>query len=325
MQRWTMSFFVLLPLVILVTPLAATAQPARKVPRIGFLSDTPGPYAEAFRQGLRERGYIEGETIAIEYRWQEGRHERLPDLVAELVQLRVDVLVPVGTQPSRAAKQATSTLPIVMAQVGDPVGSGLVTSLAKPGGNMTGVSVIGPDIGVNQLELLKQAVPGAARVAVLWNPTNPAAEAVWRELQRAAPGLGVILHAVAVQQPEEFDSAFAALRAAQVDALHVLQDHLLFSHRTRIVDFAAQTRLPAIYMYREWADAGGLIAYGASLREVHRRAAELVEKILKGAKPADLPVEQVMRLDLVINLKTAQTLGLTLPPTLLFQADEVIR
>jgi len=325
MQRWTMSFFVLLPLVILATPLAATAQPARKVPRIGFLSDTPGPYAEAFRQGLRERGYIEGETIAIAYRWQEGRHERLPDLVAELVQLRVDVLVPVGTQPSRAAKQATSTIPIVMAQVGDPVGSGLVTSLAKPGGNMTGVSVIGPDIGVNQLELLKQAVPRASRVAVLWNPTNHASGAVWRELQRAAPGLGVILHAVAVQEPEEFESAFAAIRAAQVDALHVLQDHLLFSHRTRIVDFAAQTRLPAIYMYREWADAGGLIAYGASLREVHRRAAELVDKILKGAKPADLPVEQVMRLDLVINLKTAQTLGLTLPPTLLFQADEVIR
>jgi ABC-type uncharacterized transport system substrate-binding protein len=314
-----------LTLSLLVAPRAAEAQPRVTVPRIGYVGDTPGPYVDAFRQGLRERGYIEGETIAIEYRWQEGRHERLPDLVAELVQLRVDVLVPVGTQPSRAAKQATSTIPIVMAQVGDPVGSGLVTSLAKPGGNMTGVSVIGPDIGVNQLELLKQAVPRASRVAVLWNPTNHASGAVWRELQRAAPGLGVILHAVAVQEPEEFESAFAAIRAAQVDALHVIQDHLLFSHRTRIVDFAAQTRLPAIYMYREWADAGGLIAYGASLREVHRRVAELVEKILKGAKPADLPVEQVMRLNLVINLKTAQTLGLTLPPTLLFQADEVIR
>jgi putative ABC transport system substrate-binding protein len=190
---------------------------------------------------------------------------------------------------------------------------------------MTGVSVIGPDIGVNQLELLTQAVPGASRVAVLWNPTNPAAEAVWRELQRAAPGLGVLLHAVAVQQPEEFDSAFAAIRAAQVDALHVLQDHLLFSHRTRIVDFAAQMRLPAIYMYREWADAGGLLAYGASLREVHRRAAELVDKILKGTKPADLPVEQVMRLHLVINLKTATALGLTFPPSILLLADEVIR
>ena len=193
-----------LTLSLLVAPRAAEAQPRGTVPRIGYIGDTPGPYVDAFRQGLRERGYIEGETIAIEYRWQEGRHERLPDLVAELVQLRVDVLVPVGTQPSRAAKQATSTIPIVMAQVGDPVGSGLVTSLAKPGGNMTGVSVIGPDIGVNQLELLKQAVPGASRVAVLWNPTNPAAGAVWRELQRAAPGLGVILRAVAVQEPEEF-------------------------------------------------------------------------------------------------------------------------
>src|SRR5262245_4675167 len=302
-----------LTLSLLVAPRAAEAQPRGTVPRIGYVGDTPGPYVDAFRQGLRERGYIEGETIAIEYRWQEGRHERLPDLV------------PVGTQPSRAAKQATSTIPIVMAQVGDPVGSGLVTNLARPGGNMTGVSVIGPDIGVNQLELLRQAVPGAARVAVLWNPTNPAAEAAWRELQRAAPGLGVTLHAVAVQELEEFDSAFAVIRAAQVDALHVLQDHLLFSHRTRIVDFAAQTRLPAIYMYREWADAGGLITYGASLREVHRRAAELVDKILKGAKPADLPVEQVRRLHLVINLKTATALGLTFPPSILLLADEVIR
>jgi putative ABC transport system substrate-binding protein len=216
-------------------------------------------------------------------------------------------------------------MPIVMAQVGDPIGSGLVANLARPGGNVTGVSVIGPDIGVNQLELLKQAVPQASRVAVLWNPTNHAAGAVWRELQRAAPGLGVLLHAVVVQQPEEFDGAFAAIRAAQVDALHVIQDHLLFSQRTRIVDFAAQARLPAIYMYREWAAAGGLLAYGASLQEVHRRAAELVDKILKGAKPADLPVEQVMRLHLVLNLKTATALGVTLPPSILLLADEVSR
>jgi putative ABC transport system substrate-binding protein len=327
MIMWFSAVRCIVPLILslLVAPLAAEAQPRVTVPRIGYIGDTPGPYAEAFRQGLRERGYIEGETIAIEYRWQEGRHERLPALVAELVQLPVDVLVPVGTQPSRAAKQATSTIPIVMAQVGDPVGSGLVTNLARPEGNITGVSVIGPDIGVNQLELLTQAVPQASRVAVLWNPTNQAAGAMWRELQRAAPRLGVTLHAVAVQQPEEFDSAFAAIRAAQVDALHVIQDHLLFSHRTQIVDFAAQTRLPAIYMYREWADAGGLMAYGASLQEVHRRAAALVDKILKGVKPADLPVEQVMRLHLVLNLKTATALGLALPPSIMLLADEVIR
>jgi putative ABC transport system substrate-binding protein len=325
MQYGTVGSIVTLILSLLVVPLTVAAQPSARVPRIGYIGDTPGPYVEAFRQGLHERGYIEGETIAIAYRWAEGRHERLPALAADLVQRKVDVLVPVGTQPSHAAKQATSTIPIVMAQVGDPVGSGLVTSLARPGGNMTGVSVLGPDIGVNQLELLKQAVPGAARVAVLWNPTNPAAGAVWRELQRAAPGVGVLLHAVAVQQPEAFDSAFAAIRAAQVDALHVLQDHLLFSHRTQIVDFAAQSKLPAIYMYREWADAGGLLAYGASLREVHRRAAELVDKILKRTKPADLPVEQVMRLHLVINLKTATALGLTFPPSILILADEVIR
>jgi putative ABC transport system substrate-binding protein len=316
------GFIVTCILSMLVAPLAAETQPRVKVPRIGYIGDTPGPYVEAFRQGLRERGYIEGETIAVEYRWAEGRHDRLPDLVAELVQLKVDVLVPVGTQPSRAAKQATSTIPIVMAQVGDPVGSGLVANLARPGGNVTGVSVIGREILAKQLELLKQAVPLASQVAVLWNPTN---FLIWRELQVAAQGLGVTLHSVAVQQPEEFESAFAAIGAVQVDALHVIQDHLLFSHRARIVDFAAQTRLPAIYMYREWADAGGLIAYGASLREVHRRVAELVDKILKGAKPADLPVEQVMRLNLVINLKTATALGLTLPPSILILVDEVIR
>jgi len=319
------GFIVTLTLSLLTAPLAAEAQPARKVPRIGFISDTPGPYAEAFRQGLRERGYIEGETIAIEYRWAEGRHDRLPDLIAELVQLKVDVLIPVGTQASRAAKQATSTIPIVMAQIGDPVGSGLVANLARPGGNLTGVSVLGPQISAKQLELLKQAVPTAYQVAVLWNPTNHVHGAMWREIQLTAPALGVTPHAVAVQQPEDFESAFAAIRMAQVDVLHVLQDHVLFSNRTQIVDFAAQSKLPAIYMYREWADAGGLIAYGASLREVHRRVAELVEKILKGAKPVDLPIEQVMQLHLVINFKTAKELGLTLPLMLLFQADEVIR
>jgi putative ABC transport system substrate-binding protein len=324
---WFSAVGCIVPLILslLVAPLAAEAQPRLKVPRIGYIGDTPGPYADAFRHGLRERGYREGETIAIEYRWQEGRHERLPDLVAELVQLPVDVLVPVGTQPSRAAKQATSTIPIVMAQVGDPVGSGLVTNLARPGGNITGVSVLGTEIAVKQLELLKEAVPQAAQVAVLFNATNQAAVAGLQAIQGAAQGVGVTLHAVAVRQPDEFESAFAAIRAAQVDALHVMQDHLLFSQRTRIVDFAAQSRLPAIYMYREWADAGGLIAYGASLREVHRRAAELVDKILKGAKPADLPVEQVTRLHLVLNLKTAQALGITLPPTLLVLADEVIK
>jgi len=315
-------FIVTLALSLLVAPLVAETQPRARVPRIGYIGDTPGPYAEAFRQGLRERGYIEGETIAVEYRWAEGRHDRLPDLAAELVQLKVDILVPVGTQPSHAAKQATSTIPIVMAQVGDPVGSGLVASLARPGGNLTGVSVIGLEINVKLLELLKQAVPWASQVAVLGNPTNRGHGhgTVWRELQGAAQGLGVTLQFVPVQQPEDFESAFAAIRTAHADALYVMQDHLLFSHRTRIVDFTAQSKLPAIYMYREWADAGGLMAYGASLREVHRRVAEHVDKILKGAKPADLPVEQVMRLDLVINLKTAQAFGLTIPPMLLFQA-----
>ena len=319
------GFIVTFILSMLVAPLAAETQPRARVPRIGYLSDTPGPFADAFRQGLRERGYMEGDTIAVEYRWAEGRHDRLPDLAAELVQLKVDILVTAGTQTSRAAQQATSTIPIVLAHVGDPVGSGLVASLARPGGNITGVSVFGHEMGVKQLELLKQAVPRASQVAVLMNPTNIGSVASWRALQLAAPVLGMTLQSVAVQQPEDFESAFAAIRTAPADALFVSQDHLLFSHRMQIVDFAAQSQLPAMYAYREWADAGGLMAYGASLREVYSRVAELVDKILKGAKPADLPVEQVMRHNLVINLKTAQALGLTLPSTFLFLADEVIR
>jgi putative tryptophan/tyrosine transport system substrate-binding protein len=325
MARRTVGLIVILAFSLLVMPRVAEAQPRARVPRIGYLGDAPGPFADAFRHSLRERGYIEGENIAIEYRWAEGRHAQLPDLVAELVQLKVDVLVTPGSQTSRAAKQETSTIPIVIAHVGDPVGSGLVASLARPGGNITGVSVMGSELNAKQLELLKEAVPRASHVAVLSNPTHPRVSGGLRELQEAAQELGMTLHVVDARHPADFESAFAVIRTASVDALFVRQDHLFFSHRTRIVDFAAQSRLPAMYMYREWVDAGGLMAYGASLREVYSRVAELVDKILKGAKPADLPVEQVMRLHLVINLKTAQALGLTIPPTLLFQADEVIR
>ena len=324
---------------LVAAPRASEAQQAGRVYRIGYLSpsspsDPEGlasPFGErglaAFRQGLRDLGYVEGQNFAIEGRWAEGKFERLPNLAAELVRLKVDVIVSVVTQATLAAKNATRTIPIVLVAAGDPVGSGLVASLARPGGNLTGVSVIGPEINVKLLELLKQAVPWASQVAVLGNPTNRGHGhgTVWRELQGAAQVLGVTLQFVPVQQPEDFESAFAAIRTAHADALYVMQDHLLFSHRPRIVDFTAQSKLPAIYMYREWADAGGLMAYGASLREVHRRVADHVDKILKGAKPADLPVEQVMRLDLVINLKTAQAFGLTIPPMLLFQADEVIK
>jgi putative ABC transport system substrate-binding protein len=323
-NRRTIILIVILALGILMTPLTAEAQPA-KIPRIGYLGDAPGPFAQAFRQGLRDLGYVEGENIAIEYRWTEGRDDRLPELAAELVRLPVDVLVTPGSRASRAAKQATSTIPIVMAHVGDPVGTGLVASLARPGGNATGVSIIGVDIAGKILELLKEAVPGISRVASLSNPTNPGAERTSRELQVAARALGLTLHTVAARTVEELDSAFAALTTAQADAIFVRQDSLFFAHRARIVDLVANSRLPAVYMYREWAEAGGLMSYGASLRDVYRRVAALVGKILKGASPGELPVEQVMKLELVVNLKTAQALGLTIPPTLLFQADEVIR
>ena len=325
---WGSSVWCIVTLILslLAVPLTSQAQPARKVSRIGYLGDLPGPHVEALRQGLHDLGYLEAQHLVIEYRWAEGKAERLPALAAELVHLPVDMLIAQGGQASRAAQQATSTLPIVMAPVGNPESLGLVASLARPGGNITGVSVIGLDLGGKQLELLKEAVPGMARVAVLLNPTNPGqTPATWPVLEDAARALGLTLSRIEAQGADEFDRAFAAIATAHPDALSVGQDAFLFSHRVRIVDFAAQHRLPMISMYREWADAGGLLTYGASLREVFRRVAVFVDKILKGGKPEDMPIEQIMRLELVINLKTAKELGLTIPPTLLFQADEVIK
>jgi putative tryptophan/tyrosine transport system substrate-binding protein len=325
MNRIFGTLLITLALGFLVAPLAADAQPLRKIPRIGYLGETPGPHVEALRQGLHDIGYLEGQNLVIEYRSAEGKGERLPALAAELVGLPVDVIIAPGGQASRAAQHATSTIPIIMAPVGDPVGAGLVASLARPGGNITGVSVIGVELSGKQLELLKAAVPGIARVAVLLNPTNPGAAPSLHVLEGAARALELTLYPIEVRGADEFERAFAAIATAHADALYVFQDYLLFAHRTRLVDFAVQRRLPAISMYREWADAGGLLAYGASLREVYRRVAVLMDQLLKGGKPEELPVDQVMRLDLVINLKTAQALGLTIPPLLLFQADEVIR
>jgi putative tryptophan/tyrosine transport system substrate-binding protein len=324
-MRHTIIGYILI-LALLGAPLAGDAQQGGKVPRIGYLGDLPGPHAEALRQALHDIGYMEGQHLVIEYRWGEGKSERLPALAAELVQLPVDVLIAQGGQASRAAKQATSSIPIVMAPVGNPERLGLVASLARPGGNMTGVSVIGLDLGGKRLELLKEAVPGMSRVAVLLNATNPGATPeARREIEDAARALGLTLFRIEVRGADELERAFAAIATARPDALIVGQDAFLFSQRFRIVDFAAQHRLPMMAMYREWADAGGLLTYGASLREVFRRAAVFVDKILKGRKPEELPIEQVMRLELVINLKTAQAMGLTLPSSLLFQADEVIR
>jgi putative tryptophan/tyrosine transport system substrate-binding protein len=312
-----------------VAPLAAVVQQPTRVYRIGALSSqaTPGrgPFVEVFLEGMRALGYVEGQHFALEVRAAAGHYERLPALAAELVRLKPEVIVAQGTPAALAAKDATTTIPIVIVGVGDPVGSGLVASLARPGGNITGVSLLAPDLVGKQLEFLKAVRPTVSRVAVLWNPTNPA-QARWvREADGAAQRLGVQLHLVEARGPEAFASAFAAMTRAHAGALLVLVDNIFFEHRSRLVDLAAMSHLPTMYGGRAFVEAGGLISYWASVTDGWRRGATYVDKILKGAKPADLPVEQPTRFELIINLKTAEALGITIPPTLLFQADEVIK
>jgi putative ABC transport system substrate-binding protein len=313
---------------ILAVPLAVGAQPPAKIPRIGVLAaGIPTTYIsryEAFRQGLRDLGYVEGQTIAIEYRYAEGNFERLPDLAAELVGLKVDLIVASSAPETGAAKRATTSIPIVFAAHGDPVGTGHVASLAKPGGNLTGMSTMEGDLSPKRLQLLKETFPRIARVAVLWNAANPAKGLDWRETQRAARTLGLTLQSREVRRPDDFASAFAAMTKQRPDALLTLSDPLLLNSRTSIVAFAAKERLPAMYGQRAYMDAGGLMAYGPILADSYRRAATHVDKILKGAKPADLPVEQPTTFELVINLKTAKALGLTIPQSILLRADEVI-
>ncbi len=308
-------------------PESAAVEPAR-VPRIGRLSiaSGPGPNEEAFRQGLRELGYVEGQTIVIEYRWAEGKVDRLPDLAAELVSLKVAVIVTgPGSLPPEAAKLATTTIPIVFVGGGDPVGTGLVASLAHPGGNITGMGAMDTELSAKRLELLKEAVPKLSRVAVLWNSTDFAMSLQFREVQVAARTLGLTLQAVAVRAPADFDRAFAAITSGHAQALLTIADALTVLHRSRIVEFAAKNRLPAMYTNTFFAVDGGLMSYGPNQPEMFRRAAAFVDKILKGAKPADLPVEQPMRFELVINLKTAKALGLTFPQSILLRTDQVIQ
>ncbi len=332
MMRRTIGLLVTLALGLLVAPLAAAAaQLPEKVPRVGYLS--PGSSADparlrrfdAFRQGLRELGYVEGQTIAIESRWAEGTYDRFPDLAADLVRLKVDVIVAVATRASQAAQQATRTIPIVMSVVIDPLGTGLVASLARPGGNVTGLSMMAPDLVGKQLELLKEVIPKVSQVALLWNPANPASVSQLREAEAAARALGVRLQPLEARAPQEIDSAFVAMTRARAGALVVLADAIFVNQGRQIVELAAERRLPAVYPQREFADAGGLLVYSSNPLDLERRAAVYVDKILKGAKPGDLPVEQPTTFQLVIILKTAQALGLTIPPSLLFQADEVIR
>jgi len=309
---------------------AAQEYKAGKIARIGYLgvsSPSLEPHlVEAFRQGLREFGYVEGQNLTIDYRWAEGQDDRLPSLAAELVRLKPDVIVTTGTPGTLAAMQATKTIPIVTTSSGDAVQAGLVASLAKPGGNVTGLTIFGPELEGKRMELLREAVPRLSRVAVLWNSANPAITSVFKQTQIAAQKLRVTLQPVVeVRRVEDLELAFATIAGARPQALIVLVDRLLLAHRKRIVDFAASRRLPAMYGYRDYVADGGLMSYAPSNTDLHRGAAVYVDKILKGANPANLPVQQPAKLELVINLKTAKALGLTIPQSLLRRADEVIR
>ena len=315
-----------LTVAILLVPLSAPAQKAAKVSRIGFLSTGgPGHNTEAFRVGLQEFNYIMGQNIAIEYRWAGGREDRLPDLAVELVRLNVDVIVCTSSSSARAAQKATKTIPVVMAVSGDPVGTGLVTSLARPGGNITGFTILSPELSGKRLELLKEAFSKVSRVAVLWNPASPDKQLDFKETQAAARPLGVQVRSLEVRNPKDFDKIFQAATKERADALITLSDPLTGSQGRRIIDFAAKSRLPAIYGDSAFVEAGALMAYGPNISDLYRRSAFFVDKILKGAKSADLPVQQPTRFELVINLDTAKKVGLTLPPELLMRADKVIK
>jgi putative ABC transport system substrate-binding protein len=315
----------------LAAPLAAEAQQAARVYRLGLLGGSPpnspgGRRAwDGFFQGMRELGYVEGQNILVEGRWYGDHTERLPALAAELVRLNVDVIV-AGTAPApEAAQRATSTIPIVMGTHVDPVRSGLVASLAKPEKNVTGVSTLGPELVGKRLQLLKEVVPGISRVAVLSNPTDTAQALLLKEAQLAAPSLKVRLQVLEARAPRDFADAFSAMTKERAGGVIVLTSSMFYAERARIAELAAQSRVPAMYTVKEYAEAGGLMAYGVDLHESFRRAATYVDKILKGAKPADLPVEQPTKFELVINLKTARALGLTIPPWVLARADEVIQ
>jgi len=320
---------VTLILSVLATPFAVAAQQAQYVPRIGYLhagsSSMFGAREEAFRQGLRELGYVEGQNMVIEWRYAEGPPDRIPALAAELVRLKVDVIVTGGPTTTRAAKEATATIPIVFVGVGDPVGAGFVASLARPGGHLTGLSTLAPEISGKHLELLKESVSRLSRVAVLGTSSNPGNAQAFKELERAAGAFGVQLLYFDVLAAEDIAAVFRAASQERADAVLVLGRPVLSAHRTQLIDLALMNRLPASYPWPEIMQEGGLMTYGVSLTDLHRRAATYVDKILKGAKPADLPVEQPMKFELVINLKTAKALGLTMPPSLLLLADEVIQ
>jgi putative ABC transport system substrate-binding protein len=313
----------------LAAPRCATAQQSEKAPRVGCLMFNSAENAKtvltALREVLQERGWIEGKTIRLEYRYAEGSADRLPALVRELIDLKVDIIVAASSASTRAAKAATRTIPIVMLSSADAIGEGFVTSVARPGGNITGMTfLVDPEIAGKQLELLKEAAPKAARVAVLVNPRNDSHAAFAREARAAAGRLGTPVHMLQVRTPEQLDETFATMSRERGTALLVLTDAMFWGQRRRIVELAAKSGVPAMYSQREFVDAGGLVSYGPSLVDMSRRAAVQVDKILRGAKVGELPVEQPTKFELVLNLKTATALGLTIPPSLLLRADQVI-
>jgi putative ABC transport system substrate-binding protein len=319
-----------LALGLLAGPLAAGAQQSPKVARIGFISGsspaTAGHTFEAFRQGLRDLGYVEGQNLAIEARWAEGKAERFPDLIADLIRSKVNVIVVASTAGAVAGKKANVTIPIVFAAVADPVGLGIIESLARPGGNLTGVSLaIGEGFSAKWVELLRETVPKVSRMAVLVNPAAPSSGIYLREMQGAARALRVRLQLFEARDLEQLESAFRLIEKDTAGALVVTAEPLFFVHRARIIEFAAKRRMPAMYFFREFVDGGGLMGYGPSLPHSFGRAAIYVDKILKGAKPADLPVEQPTVFEFVLNLKTAKALGLTIPQSILIRADQVIQ
>ncbi len=310
---------------ILLVPLAPDAQQSQKVRRIGFLGSAPSPPTDAFRQGLRDLGWIEGQNLIIAWRWMEGRPERLPELAEELVRLNPDVILATSSTQVEAVRQKTKTIPIVFAAHADPVGVGHVASLARPGGNITGISMVMTDLSVKKLELLKESVSEASRIAVLWNPTTPSHSPALKALEAAARLLGVELHRVEARVLEELEGAFTAMTRERVGAFLVLGSPVYFTERARLAELELKHRLPGIFDFRESVEAGGLMSYGPDINDMYRRSATYVDKIHKGAKPADLPFDQASRYDLVINLKTAKALGLTLPPSVLVWATQVIQ
>jgi putative ABC transport system substrate-binding protein len=315
--------------VLSVVSFPAQAQEPRKVSRIGYLSGTSfavnAARIEAFRLGLRELGYTEGKNLLIEWRYAEGKLERLPALATELVRLKVDVIVASAPPPIRAAKQATATIPIVMAYDDDPVGNGFVASLAHPGGNITGLATLAPELSGKQLELLRDIVPRLSRVAVLGNATRPGSPQSLREMNLSADAIGVQLQYLEIQAPTDIEAAFRAASKERADGVLVMQTPLLITQRRRVADIAITMRLPTIYARPEYVEDGGLISYATSFNDLSRRSAIYVDRILKGAKPADLPVEQPTKFELVINLKAAKQIGLTIPPNVLARADKVIK